>query len=964
MAPVEEDIVRIVIEGTTAHDNSYGVVNLHLADALRRRGHEVGLRPWDQSLRGANESARAAQLEPIGAPPCNPEVWIRQWWPPVFERPRAEYAFVVQPFEFGAVPAAWVAGMRELDGVLVPSEHAKQCWLQGGADHRRVWIVPNGVVAGPHRVRSAQIGPLLRVGFVGGAIWRKGIDLAVASLDHLDDGELDRVRFVVKESGHESYYAGQSLLDGLLAAHPRVAARTEVVRRRLDAVELSQLYTSLDVLLAPYRAEGFGLPILEAMAHGVVPIVPGHGPASEFVDASCGVFVASALRTLESARTPLLGMSLGPAVAGEVSTHEVARQVRELLNEPERRLELARGASQRASLWTWDRAAEICEQVVTELAAGRVPSDRSSRLIERAARGGAQGVGALVELGDFHGALELAEVSAGSGSVLPQLRALSASRPDIWRGALHRGRIPVLVGPASAVHVAEGDAATQYAIARVLAPLLASQRRVVDVGCGEGGMLRALAALGVEAVGIDVDPERVARLHRAGFAVEEGDALEVLARLDTGSFDGAFVGHLIEHLAPPLAEALLAELARVLAPGSVLVIQTPNPSAPGVMAEVFWLDASHVRPYPPQTLVALAQDAGFRVIGETTTSLAPLAPLDNVVVFRRRPTQSRRAERLAPPEATIVTVADPASGFARASRDLVAQLARVGIRVRTEAVTRAGTQRVLVHDLPLAFLATGVAGSAPVARTAWEVRGVPREYVRVLARYDRVVTYSSWCRDVFVEAGLDEARVGVLAPRVEPILDLTSVATLRATREPRGHVLSVLTWGDARKNPAALVQAFARARASVGRGLLTLKVRGATASEVWSWIETLLDPSSMPPDAVQIVPEDLDEAALWRLYLEADTYCLPTRGEGFGLPFLEAMSAGCAVIAPAEGGHRDVVDEAQWLVDGAYQPVGSRRPRCGAPTPAGRGSGRARALDRTAPARRTWAARLVSRRRA
>jgi glycosyltransferase involved in cell wall biosynthesis len=34
-----------------------------------------------------------------------------------------------------------------------------------------------------------------------------------------------------------------------------------------------------------------------------------------------------------------------------------------------------------------------------------------------------------------------------------------------------------------------------------------------------------------------------------------------------------------------------------------------------------------------------------------------------------------------------------------------------------------------------------------------------------------------------------------------------------------------------------------------------------------------------------------------RLYNSADVYVLPTRNEGFGLPLLEAMAAGCLVVS-------------------------------------------------------------------
>ena len=60
----------------------------------------------------------------------------------------------------------------------------------------------------------------------------------------------------------------------------------------------------------------------------------------------------------------------------------------------------------------------------------------------------------------------------------------------------------------------------------------------------------------------------------------------------------------------------------------------------------------------------------------------------------------------------------------------------------------------------------------------------------------------------------------------------------------------------------------------------------------------------------------LSDEQMARLYRAADVFVLPTRGEGLGLPFMEAMAAGVPVIATRWGGHLDVVDdETGWLVD-------------------------------------------------
>ncbi len=108
------------------------------------------------------------------------------------------------------------------------------------------------------------------------------------------------------------------------------------------------------------------------------------------------------------------------------------------------------------------------------------------------------------------------------------------------------------------------------------AATLMSGRRVLDAGCGVGYGTQMLAAAGAsEAVGLDLAAEIVERA-RAGageatrFVV--GDLLEL--PLEDGGFDAVVSFEAIEHVAEP--ERALAEFARVLAPGGLLFVSTPN----------------------------------------------------------------------------------------------------------------------------------------------------------------------------------------------------------------------------------------------------------------------------------------------------------------------------------------------------------------------------------------------------
>ncbi len=123
----------------------------------------------------------------------------------------------------------------------------------------------------------------------------------------------------------------------------------------------------------------------------------------------------------------------------------------------------------------------------------------------------------------------------------------------------------------------EGETALEHLHRYVLATRLAPDKRVLDIACGEGYGANLLAAAGAhEVTGIDIDETalrhaRARYLHPAlRFLRGNGVALP----LSDGSVDLAVSFETLEHLADH--DAMLAELRRVLAPGGLLLLSTPD----------------------------------------------------------------------------------------------------------------------------------------------------------------------------------------------------------------------------------------------------------------------------------------------------------------------------------------------------------------------------------------------------
>jgi O-antigen chain-terminating methyltransferase len=115
----------------------------------------------------------------------------------------------------------------------------------------------------------------------------------------------------------------------------------------------------------------------------------------------------------------------------------------------------------------------------------------------------------------------------------------------------------------------------------------------------------------VPARGVDASAEMVARCRERGLEAEAGDLFAALAAAAPGSLGAVVSFHVVEHLAPPAIARLVHLAWRALAPGGVLILETPNPLSLVVAARSFWLDPTHVRPVHPETLRLVYELAGF-----------------------------------------------------------------------------------------------------------------------------------------------------------------------------------------------------------------------------------------------------------------------------------------------------------------------------------------------------------------
>lgn len=206
-----------------------------------------------------------------------------------FEPPPRARCVAVRTWDFGPLPPAWVEKInREFTQYWAHSTWIAEQARVAGVDGGRIRIVPLGIDPGVFRPDGPRYplatGKTFRFLFVGGVSLRKGSDVLLEAYRRAFSAA-DDVCLVLKDHSDDLFYRENHARARIaeIQAEPG-APEIEHLDRFLPEADLAALYRAADVAVFPYRAEGFCMPILEAMASGTPAVVPDFGACLDFCD--------------------------------------------------------------------------------------------------------------------------------------------------------------------------------------------------------------------------------------------------------------------------------------------------------------------------------------------------------------------------------------------------------------------------------------------------------------------------------------------------------------------------------------------------------------------------------------------------------------------------------------------------------------------------------------------------------
>lgn len=263
------------------------------------------------------------------------------------------------------------------------------------------------------------------------------------------------------------------------------------------------------------------------------------------------------------------------------------------------------------------------------------------------------------------------------------------------------------------------------------------------------------------------------------------------------------------------------------------------------------------------------------------------------------------------------------SGYAISAREMLVRLDQMDIDVRLAYLYgtdwmdtqnddhRIADMRRRPKDLslPQVLYASGDlfhknSGRYRIGYTMLEVDGIPEDWILQANALDEVWVPSTFNKQTFLDSGL-QVPIYVMPLGVNPDFYNPQIKPFRPS--DRYTFLSVFEWGE-RKAGEVLLEAYHKAFSKNDDVLLIAKVINTDGSiNVRQQINALNLPSDGPPVAM-LYNQELPVHQMGSLYRSADCFVSATRGEGWGMPMIEAMACGLPVIATDWSAHTDFIN--------------------------------------------------------
>lgn len=243
----------------------------------------------------------------------------------------------------------------------------------------------------------------------------------------------------------------------------------------------------------------------------------------------------------------------------------------------------------------------------------------------------------------------------------------------------------------------------------------------------------------------------------------------------------------------------------------------------------------------------------------------------------------------------------------------ISDFGKLGEMVRERANKKIPYHIKILHTTPNVYPAYYEPNVYHIGRVFWETDKLPDDFARPLALVDEIWTGSEFNAKAIRKAGVQKP-IHIIPEAIDTSLDVDSIVKYTIDEPDSFKFYSIFEWTE-RKNPLALLEAYWRefeGDKNVGLYLKTY-VDGFTPDkkvEIDTQIRKLkakLNLSHYAP--LYLFRKLMDRNQIYRFHKTFDCFVSSHRGEGWGIPQMEAMLMGKPVISTNCGGIHEYVED-------------------------------------------------------
>lgn len=331
---------KVEIIGKFFDNHSLSIINRKLAIGLSKENdidvYINVLDSYDPQYNVSSTELKEIKKLTAKAMTEEPDIQIRHTYPPIWRWPVSDKTrvFQIQPWEYRKLPFEWQYKFETfVDKVITPSTWTANIYKEAGLRPDKVEVIPNGYDTKYFNTKNKNLSDKYTFVFVGNAQWRKGLDILLQIWSQVFKKE-DNAKLIIKDN--PAVYGDYQVVPQLVKLqYDTGCAEIEYIGNQLSEIDMSRIYKSSHVLVHPYRGEGFGMHVQEAMACGCFPLVTGDGPTDEFVrDDLCRIPPKAVVVKADDPKYMMMkpGDSLttmgGHAIAAEPDIHDLAGKMR------------------------------------------------------------------------------------------------------------------------------------------------------------------------------------------------------------------------------------------------------------------------------------------------------------------------------------------------------------------------------------------------------------------------------------------------------------------------------------------------------------------------------------------------------------------------------------------------------------------------------------------------------------